>query len=102
MRRERKKEGGQKKVQGTSRLVARINFGEVRDPTKVDLSSPKSKVFESQPLNPYQIDFWSILRLKVDFLADFGWCFAPHSLVMGLNTRRFKRKMINEFNIYVP
>ena len=60
------------------RPIARIEFGEVRDPPKVDLLDPKSGLFEPHPLNPpTKPQFWPTLWLKVDLLADLGWCIAP-------------------------
>ena len=70
-----------------SRPIARIDFGEVRDPLKVDLLHPKSGLFEPHPLYLLQKPhFWSTLRLEVDLLADLGWCIAP-PLAMGLAAR---------------
>ena len=51
--------------------VARIDFGGVRDPQKVDF-------FEPHPLTLLQKPhFWPNLWLKGDLLADLGGCVAP-------------------------
>ena len=53
-------------------------FGSGAGTLKMDLSDPKSGLFEHHPLNPpTKPYFWPTLWLKVDLWADLGWCITP-------------------------
>ena len=55
------------------RPVARIESGEVRNPPKVDLSDPKSGLFEPHPLNPpTKTSFWAHFVAQSGPFARFG------------------------------
>ena len=70
----RKRIGGNFKI----RPIARIDFGDVWNPKKVDLFDPKVDFLNLIPnLNPRtKTPFWPTLCQKVDLLADLGWCVA--------------------------
>ena len=79
--------------------VSRIDFGEVRDSTKVDLFDSKSGFFESHPLNPPTNTLF-LAHFVTKRLADLGWCIAPrHLLAMDLGIIKYQLPFCNFYTV---